>query len=318
MKFAIVGAGALGGTIGSVLTMNGAENVWLIEVDRARVELIKKEGINITMPDGSKHNVKVKITSDPEEVGICDVIQISVKGYHTESAVIMSKPMIGPNTYLLSVQNGLGNLEIIAKHVGAERTVGGVTAHSAQLLGPNEIRYAGGMGYIYVGRIDAKEDPKVAEIAEFFTKYGFKTDVCKEPIEIPIWRKLVANVACNAFLAVTGMTGNEALASEDAKEFIKIVAEEMAKVAKAKGYTFDVFNNPGEFALKALSGVKDNKVSTLQDLEAGRKTEIDNLNGAIVELGKQYGIETPYNLALVKMVKAIEERNRIRREKGGN
>lgn len=315
MKYAIVGAGALGGTIGAVMTLNGAENVWLVEVDKARVELIKKEGINITLPDGSKHNVKVKITSDPEEVGICDVVQISVKGFHTESAVLMSKPMIGPDTYLLSVQNGLGNLDIIAKYVGPERTIGGVTAHSAQLLGPNEIRYVGGMGYIYVGRIDAKEDPKVNAIAEFLTKYGFKTDVSKEPIEIPIWRKLIANVACNAFLAVTGMTGNEALACDDAKDFIKTVAEEMAKVAHAKGFTFDVFNNPGEFALKALSGVKDNKVSTLQDLEAGRKTEIDNLNGAIVELGKKFGIETPYNLALVKMVKSIEARNAMRKNK---
>lgn len=315
MKYAIVGAGALGGTIGAVMTLNGAENVWLVEVDKARVELIQKEGLNITLPDGSKHNVKVKITSNPEEVGVCDVVQISVKGFHTESAVEMSKPMIGPDTYLMSVQNGLGNLDIIAKYVGPERTVGGVTAHSAQLLGPNEIRYVGGMGYIYVGRIDAKEDPKVNAIAEFLTKYGFKTDVSKEPIEIPIWRKLIANVACNAFLAVTGMTGNEALGCEDAKDFIKTVAEEMAKVAHAKGFTFDVFNNPGEFALKALSGVKDNKVSTLQDLEAGRKTEIDNLNGAIVELGKKFGIETPYNLALVKMVKSIEARNAMRRNK---
>jgi 2-dehydropantoate 2-reductase len=315
MKYAIVGAGALGGTIGAVMTLNGADNVWLVEVDKARVELIKKEGINIILPDGSRHNVSVKITSDPNEVGICDVVQISVKGYHTESAVQMSKPMIGPDTYLLSVQNGLGNLDIIAKYVGPERTIGGVTAHSAQLLGPNEIRYVGGMGYIYIGRIDAKEDAKVNAIAEFLTKYGFKTDVSKEPIEIPIWRKLIANVACNAFLAVTGMTGNEALACEDAKDFIKTVAEEMGKVARAKGFTFDVFNNPGEFALKALSGVKDNKVSTLQDLEAGRKTEIDNLNGAIVELGKQYGIETPYNLALVKMVKAIEARNAMRKGK---
>ncbi len=318
MKFAIVGAGALGGTIGAVLTMNGAKDVWLVEVDKERVELIKKEGINITMPDGSKHNVKVNITSDSAEVGICDVIQISVKGYHTESAMEMSKPMIGPDTYLLSVQNGLGNLEIISRYVGAERTVGGVTAHSAQLLGPNEIRYVGGMGYIYVGRMDAMEDPKINEIANFLTTYGFKTDVVKEPIEIPMWRKLVANVACNAFLAVTGMTGNEALSSEDAKDFIKTVAEEMARVARAKGFTFDVFNNPGDFALKALSGVKDNKVSTLQDLEAGRKTEIDNLNGAIVELGKQLNVDTPYNLALVKMVKAIEARNKMRREKGVN
>lgn len=314
MKFAIVGAGALGGTIGAVMTMHGAD-VTLVEVDKARVELIKKEGLNIILPDGSKHNVKVKITSEPEEVGICDLVQISVKGYHTESAVAMSKPMIGDNTYILSVQNGLGNLDIISKYVGQERTVGGVTAHSAQLLGPNEIRYAGGMGYIYVGRIDAKEDPKVSEIADFFTKHGFKAEVCKEPIEIPIWRKLVANVACNAFLAVTGMTGNEALACEDAKEFIKTVAEEMAKVARTKGFTFDVFNNPGEFALKALSGVKDNKVSTLQDLEAGRKTEIDNLNGAIVKLGQELGVDTPYNLALVKMVKAIEARNAMRRGK---
>jgi 2-dehydropantoate 2-reductase len=313
MKFAIVGAGALGGTIGCVMTMHGAD-VTLVEVDKARVELIKKAGVDITLPDGSKHNVKVKITSDPAEVGVCDLVQISVKGYHTDSAMQMSKPMMGSDTYILSVQNGLGNLDIISKYVGQDHTVGGVTAHSAQLLGPNEIRYAGGMGYIYVGRIDAKEDARVSEIAEFFSAHGFKTEVCKEPVEIPMWRKLVANVACNAFLAVTGMTGNEALACDETKEFIKTVAEEMGRVARAKGFTFDVFNNPGEFALKALSGVKDNKVSTLQDIEAGRRTEIDNLNGAIVKLGKELGVDTPYNLALVMAVKSMEARNNMRKK----
>jgi 2-dehydropantoate 2-reductase len=315
MKCAIVGAGALGSTIGCVLALNGCKDITLVEVDKDRVELIRREGIDIIMPDGSEHNVRIAISYDPAEVGICDLVQISVKGYHTDSAMQMSKPMIGPDTRILSVQNGLGNLDVIAKYVGSERVIGGVTAHSAQLLGANRVRYAGGMGYIYVGRIDGRPDDRVAEIAAFYTKYGFKTDVCAEQIDIPIWRKLVANVANNAFLAITGMTGNEALACEEAKEFMKIVAEEMALVARAKGYTFDIFDNPGEWALKTLAGVKDNKVSMLQDLEAGRRTEIDNLNYAIVKMGQELGIATPYNFALSMQIKAIEAKARMRKEK---
>jgi len=307
LKIAIIGAGALGGTFGALLADAGLD-VTLIEIDKRRVDAIKKDGIILHMPDGSVKKVKVKITDNPKEVGIVDIVQICVKGYHTRSAAQMAIPMIGKDTYVLSVQNGIGNLEVIAEVVGKEKVVGGVTAHSAMPISFNEIRYAGGMGGVWIGRYDGTKDERLKEIAEALTKAGFQVDIIEGNVEVPIWRKLLANVSCNAVAALTGFTGNQLLGCEHTRELIIKLAEETAEVAKAKGLEFDELKYPGAFVLKALSGVKDNKISMLQDVEAKRRTEIDTLNGAVVREGKKYGVATPYNEEITYLIKALEQK----------
>ena len=307
LKIAIVGAGALGGTFGALLTDAGFD-VTLVEIDKRRVEAIKKNGIVLHMPDGTVKNVKVKITDNPKTVGIVDIVQISVKGYHTYSAAKTALPMVGDNTYVLSVQNGIGNLEVIASVVGKEKVIGGVTAHSAMAISFHEIKYTGGIGGVWIGRYDGKKDKKLEEIAKIFNEAGFTTEIIEGNVEVPIWRKLLANVSCNAVAAITGFTGNQLLGCEHTRELIIKLAEETAEVAKAKGLKFDELNYAGAFVLKALSGVKDNKISMLQDIEAKRRTEIDTLNGAIVREGKKYGVSTPYNETITLIVKALEQK----------
>ena len=307
LKIAIVGAGALGGTFGALLTDAGFD-VHLVEIDKRRVDAIKKNGIILHMPDGTIKTVKVKITDEPKTVGIVDIVQISVKGYHTHSAAKTALPMIGENTYVLSVQNGIGNLEVIANVVGKEKVIGGVTAHSAMPISFHEIKYAGGMGGIWIGRYDGKKDKRLEEMAKIFNEAGFTTEIIEGNVEIPIWRKLLANVACNAVAAITGFTGNQLLGCEHTRELIIKLAEETAEVAKAKGLEFDELNYAGAFVLKALSGVKDNKISMLQDIEAKRRTEIDTLNGAIVREGKKYGVATPYNETITYIIKSLEQK----------
>ncbi len=322
MKMAIVGAGALGGTFGALLTRAGID-VTLIEIDKKRVEAIQKGGLVMHMPDGSIINVPVKITDDPASVGVMDLVQISVKGYHTESAVKMAQPMIGPDTYVLSVQNGLGNLDVIAKYVPKERVVGGVTAHSAMVLGPNEIKYNGGVGGVWIGRYDGKEDPRLKEIAKTLTEAGFETQIIEGNILNPIWRKLLANVACNCVAAITGFTGNQLIECEETNRLIRDLAVETFQVAKALGLHFwgigadrsKEMEDPAEFVIHALSGVGDNKISMLQDIEAGRRTEIDTLNGKVWEIGEELGIPTPLNKAMTLLVKAIEKKPLIMNKK---
>ncbi len=321
MKMAIVGAGALGGTFGALLTRAGID-VRLVEIDKKRVEAIQKNGLIMHMPDGSVVNVPVKITDDPASVGIMDLVQISVKGYHTESAVKMAAPMIGPETYVMSVQNGLGNLDVIAKYVPKERVIGGVTAHSAMALGLNEIKYNGGVGGVRIGRFDGKEDPKLNEIVKTLNDAGFETEVIVGNILNPIWRKLLANVACNCVAAITGFTGNQLIECEETNRLIRELAVETYQVAKAQGLRFKDINDPSKeledpagFVIHALSGVGDNKISMLQDIEAGRRTEIDTLNGKVWELGEKLGVPTPLNKIMTLLVKAIEKKPLIMKKK---
>ncbi len=304
MRIAIVGAGVIGSIFAYIF---GREHeVTLIEVAKEKVELYRREGYTIIMPDGSEVKVdNVNITSDPKEVGEVDLVQISVKGYATEPATRSALPMIGEDTMVLSIQNGLVH-DIISSIVGKEKVIAGITAHSGMAIKPNVIRYVGGYGpLLIIGKYDKKPNDRFREIVEELKKVGEEI-VVVDDIEPIIWKKLVANVACNPVAAITGMTSVEALACEETRELIKMLAEEVVAVAKARGIYFPEMENIAEFVYEAFAGTKDNKVSMLQDVENKRRTEIDTLNGAIVREGERLGVDVTANRVITLLVKSLE------------
>jgi 2-dehydropantoate 2-reductase len=316
MKIAIMGAGALGGTFGFLLTGAGFD-VTLVDVDESKIEALRREGLTLIMPDGSQKTLPVKATTDPGEVGAVDLVQISVKGYHTASAAELCRPMLGPDTYVISLQNGLKNLRRISDVVGEQRVLGGVTAHSAMPLTQTLIKYNGGLGGMYFGRYDGREDSRVHALVDLFNSAGIEAHLVKGDVRIPIWRKLLANVSCNAVAALTGFTGRQMQQFEPTNQLIRALAKETAEVARALGLDFAELEHPDDFVVKTLDFVGDNKPSMLQDVEAGRRTEIDNLNLAVVERGEHYGVDTPLNWMVSILVQAVEQRLLWDRQKAG-
>ena len=312
MEIAILGAGVLGSIFGCLFLEKGF-NVTLIEVLKERVRLIDKEGLWLQWPDGERTHSKIAITSDVKEVGKKDVVMIAVKGYHTRSAIESAMPMIRENTIVLSVQNGLGNLEAIAETVGSERLVGGITAHSGMPVSMNEVRYVGGLGpLLVIGPYDGVSRPGFEKMVERFQ--GVDLDVhTTTDINSVIWRKLIANVSTNVVAALTGLTGGIAVKHEPTVKIIEALSNELGRVARAKGIDIPELNDPLDFSLKAFASTKDNRVSMLQDVEAGRPTEIGNLNEVIVSEGRRYNIPTPYNEAVSWLTRGVEERNRQKR-----
>ncbi|ADC65190.1 2-dehydropantoate 2-reductase [Ferroglobus placidus DSM 10642] len=304
MRIAIVGAGVIGTIFAYIF--GKVHDVTLVEVVKEKVDLYRREGYTIIMPDGKEVHVDdVNITNDPKEVGVVDLVQISVKGYATEAATKGALPMIGDETMVLSVQNGLVH-DIIASVVGKEKVIAGITAHSGMPVKPNVIRYVGGYGpLLIIGKYDKKPNERFNWIVEELKKTGEEI-VVVDDIEPVIWKKLVANVACNPVAAITGMTSVEALACEDTKALIKMLAEEVVEVARAKGIYFPEMENIAEFVYEAFAGTKDNKVSMLQDVENKRRTEIDTLNGAIVREGEKLGVDVKANKVITHIVKSLE------------
>lgn len=312
MKVGIVGAGILGSIFSSLFSKAGMD-VTLIEIMPERIALIHAEGLKLIMPDGQVLTTRPQITADPSRVGVCDVVAVCVKGYHTASAIASARPMIGPATMVLSVQNGLGNLEIIAEAVGADRVVGGITAHSGMGMGGlNEVRYVGGLGALLaVGPYTKNVPAAFGPFVETLTAAGLDIQVCDD-IQRVMWKKLIANVSTNCVAAVTGLTGAQAVIHPPTVELIRNLCDELALVARAKGIDFPELSDPCAFALKAFASTKDNKVSMLQDVEAGRPTEIGSLNEVIVTEGRRLSIPTPYNEMMTHLVRGIEERNRLK------
>lgn len=311
MEIAIVGAGILGSIFGGLFLENGFK-VTLIEVLEERVRLIKKEGLWLQWPDGERTHTKISITADVDEVGVKDVVMIAVKGYHTLSAIQSAMPMIGKDTIVLSVQNGLGNLETIADTVGPERVIGGITAHSGMPVSMNEVRYVGGLGpLLVIGPYDGVSRPGFEKMVEQFQGVGLDVQTAPD-INNVIWKKLIANVSTNVVAALTGLTGGVAVNHEASIKIIDGLSRELSQVARAKGIDFPELDDPLDFSLKAFASTKDNRVSMLQDVEAGRPTEIGNLNEVIVSEGKKHNIPTPYNEAVSWLTRGVEERNRLK------
>lgn len=309
MEIAIVGAGVLG-SIFSIIFSGKGFDVTLIEVLEERVRLIAREGLWMQWPGGERNHSRVSITSDVDGVGVKDLVMVCVKGYHTRSAIESALSMVGDDTIVLSVQNGLGNLEVIAEVVGPQRVVGGITAHSGMPVSMNEVRYVGGLGpLLVIGPYDGVSRPGFEDMVKQFQ--GVDLDVHTTPdINNIIWKKLIANVSTNVVAALTGLTGGTAVHHEPSVQIINGLSQELAQVARAKGIDFPELYDPLAFSLKAFASTKDNRVSMLQDVEARRPTEIGNLNEVIVSEGRRLNIPTPYNEAVSWLTRGVEERNR--------
>ena len=303
MKIAVVGSGALGGFFGFTFADNGQE-VILVDIDSERVKAIQESGLTVTTKEKEK-NLSIPIHSKTEDVGPVDLVFFSVKSYSTLEAARSLIPLMGEKTLVMSIQNGIGNVEKIASVVGAERVIGGITAHSFQMLGPTHIRYVGGAGHLHMGKIDGNNTSPVHEIAELLRKGGIEVEV-NEEIHDYIWYKLLINTPINAIAAITRLKNGEMAKNEEVRRLMRIVADEALEVAQAENIRVLMEEHPVEICVSALSAASENKASMLQDVEAKRLTEIDAINGAIVERGDKLGVPIPVNRTLTRLVKIIE------------
>ncbi|MBN8994459.1 MAG: 2-dehydropantoate 2-reductase [Rhizobiales bacterium] len=304
MRIAVLGgAGAMGGIFGGFLARAG-EDVTLIDVSRPAVEAINRDGLVVEQKDGTVATIPVKATTDPASVGPVDLIMNFVKCYHTEGAINSAKPMLGPDTAILTLQNGWGNADRIAAIVGRERVMVGLTYASGTLVGPGRVRNTG-VAQTVIGELDGSLSPRLERAADALRRTGIDLQVSQRIVE-EIWKKLVINVCSLPTAALLHFTADELPKHEGSVTLMRGLLREMAVVAKAEGIELDE-----EERWAALIGILQRAVggraSMLQDVEAHRQTEIDVVNGAIVAAGKRHGIATPLNDAMVWMVKAYQE-----------
>lgn len=303
MKIAVVGSGALGGFFGYVFASRSQE-VALVDIDTKKVKAIQESGLTVTTR-GKEETIQIRTCSKTEEVGPVDLVFFSVKSYSTLAAARSLPPLIGEETLVMSIQNGIGNVEKIASVVGADRVIGGITAHSFQMLSLTHIRYAGGAGQLHMGRLEGENTPRIHEIADILREGGIEVEVNEDILDY-IWYKLLINTPINAIAAITRLK-NEVLAENaEARRLMRTVGDEALAVAKAAGVRILMTQHPLEVCCTALKAAPGNKASMLQDIEAKRRTEIDAINGAIVEMGEKLSIPTPVNSALTRLVR-IEE-----------
>lgn len=310
MKIGIVGAGAMGGLFGGMLTRAG-QDVWLIDNHKQRAERINREGLIIEASkalesrEPKQEIIKIKATTEPRKVGSCDLVILFVKAYDTEEATRNSLPLTGKKTVWLTLQNGLGNIERMGKIVGKDRVVGGITYQGATVLEAGRIRHAG-CGKTVIGEIDGKESERIKRISDIFNQAGIDTEI-SDNIEGVLWGKLLINAVINPLTAITRVRNGQLLESPLLKETMKLIVEEAMRVPLKKGIRLP-YQKVFEKVEESCQTSRDNISSMLQDILRKKRTEVDFINGAIVSEAEKIGISTPLNRALWNIVKFLEGR----------
>jgi 2-dehydropantoate 2-reductase len=304
MKIAILGAGAMGSAIGALLAKAG-NDVTLIDVWKEGVEAINRDGLKIQNKAGdiATHNIHA-VHSPAQLAGPVDLLLVFVKCYHTVDAVKSALPVLGADSTVLSLQNGWGNGPRIAEAVGKERVVLGVCYHSATVLGPGHVLH-GGQGKTFIGEMDGAVTPRVQKIAETFKAAGVDIEASAQVLK-EIWSKLALNVATLPTSSAIKLTAEKLPNTPEMQSLMRALLLEVVSVAQLQGIALDFTERWN--AITGLLGklAPNTKGSMLQDVENRRRTEIDVMCGAIVEAGQRLGFATPYNNAMLWLVKALE------------
>ncbi len=306
MKIVMLGAGALGSTIGGTLAMGG-NDVHFVDMWQEHVDLINKDGLHMTNEKEDWY-VRVDARTTADTIGEADLVIVLVKSFATKQAVEQLKQtnVIGKNTLVMSLQNGLGNEETIASVIGSENVISGKTYVGGRLIQAGYIS-AGVQGkWTYIGELNGEITDRIQTVCNVFNDAGLLCEV-SDNIKGLIWDKLLINVAAGALCGITRLPYGPLYEEDYIKDVAVAAIQEGIQVAKAAGVVLksEEPQYPWVAASEGLPGTF--KTSILQSLELKRPTEIDFINGSIVEWGKKYGIATPVNQTLVACVKGIEK-----------
>ena len=299
MRVCVVGCGAVGSLFAAHLAQVDGTEVWAYDLQRDHVDAINSSGLRIS--GVSELVAEVRATSDPEQIPACEYGIVATKSMHTEAAIAATARVFEDGA-VCSVQNGVGNEELIANRV--ERVIRGTTFPAGHLVEPGHVEQDTG-GQTWIGPFERKPAAmdEVERLAEALTEGGMETLAMPDSRGAQ-WTKLIFNAASNPVGALTGLPHGWACEREDIRKLVRGLVAEGRAVAEALGVRLD--SDPDELIDHATKVAYDHKASMLQDVEERRQTEVDFLNGGISRFGREQGIETPLNDALWALVKGLE------------
>ena len=303
MKIGIVGAGAMGCIYGGILGDAGNE-IWLLDVWKEHIETIRARGVRVQGASGDR-TVRVNATLEPGEAGPCELVVVATKGYDTEAAVQSAAPMFSSDTLVLALQNGLGNVERMARLIGSTNLLVGIASgFGASIVGPGHAHH-NGWDAIHMGEFRGGITGRLNSVADSWRKAGFNVRVF-EDIQPLIWGKLMGNVGFSPVCTVTGLDHAEVLAGP-AWSITEALVKEAASVAEAKGIRLP-YGDPVAWVREFGAKMPHARTSMYHDLMHGRRTEVDSINGGVVSEAEALGMPVPVNRTMVNLVQALERR----------
>jgi 2-dehydropantoate 2-reductase len=291
------------GSVYAALMVDAGHDVHAVTLWAEHAEAMRSTGLRCEGASGDR-TVPIHASTTTAGIGICDLVVIATKAFDVEAAAASCAPLMGDATVVQTIQNGLGSPEIAAPILGPDRVaVGVVGGFGASMRGPGHAHH-NGMEMVRFGPFAGLPDRKLRASAEIWESAGFKVALFGD-IEQMVWEKLIMNVAFSGTSCATGLTIGEILADSDAWGVARGCAEEAVAVAEATGVTLDV-GDPIAHVRKLGGKIPGARPSMLLDFQAGRRCEIDAINGSIPRLGNPLGVPTPVNDTVVGIVRSRE------------
>jgi 2-dehydropantoate 2-reductase len=308
MKIAIVGCGAMDSVYAALLADAGHE-IWAVDSWREHVDAIRDNGLRLEGASGDR-TVNVNATTNAADAGPCDLVIIATKTMHVEKAAASAKPLLGIETVVLSIQNGLGGPDTTAQVLGSKRVmVGVVGGFGASMRGPGHAHH-NGMELVRLGEFSGPVTPRLEKVADVWRSGGFNVK-CFDDIDQLVWEKLICNVCFSGTCTITEMTVGEVMADANAWESASGCAVEAYNVARARGIKLDI-DEPVAYVRNFGSKIPNARPSMLLDYLAGRLSEIDAINGAIPPAAKAVDVAAPFNTVVSALVRAKEKKLGVR------
>jgi 2-dehydropantoate 2-reductase len=307
MNYCVIGPGAMGCLFAGYLTRAGCDTI-LLDYRPERVSIISNQGLVIEEIGGTQSTIPVTITSTPPAPGRVGAVIICVKSYDTETAARMAAQIADAQTLVVTMQNGIGNVERLDEAIGRGHIVAGITSHGTTVLGAGKVRHAG-LGDTFLGLVKKENlsgpaHARLKELAEDFEKSGFITQIVNNIHDL-LWSKLIVNVGINALTSLTRLKNGELLNNAETEVLLEMAVREGLEVGQKEGVNF-IYENPMAQVKKVCQLTAQNISSMLQDVLKKKKTEIDFINGAIVEKGRAHGLPTPVNEVLTRLVRSLQ------------
>ncbi len=299
MRIAVMAAGAVGGYFGARMAAAGHDVFFIAR--GAHLEAIRKNGLKIESPLGNLHLKDANVTDDPAKVGPVDIVLFAVKLWDTEKAAEQARPLIGPDTRVITLQNGVDSVERIAPILGADHVAGGTAQISVVISGPGVITHNSQFASMHFGRIDGKPDAQLTAFADAAKKAAVEIKL-SDRINVDRWLKFVFLVGMSGMTAAARASIGPIMADADTRAFLKQLMTETMSVGRASGVTMPDDYVEGRMAF--LDTVPEAvKASMAHDLDRGNRLELDWLSGKVVELARESGVPVPANQAVYTLLK---------------
>jgi 2-dehydropantoate 2-reductase len=299
MHVTVMGSGGTGGYFGGLLARSGEDVTFIAR--GAHLAAIRKSGLSVRSRMVGDFTVAARATDDPAEAGPADLVLFCVKAYDTESAAERLRPAVGPDTVILPVQNGIDSAERIGRILGPRHLIGGLAGVSSVVAAPGVIEHRAGPDVIQLGELDGPPSPRAERIVEALLRAGIKAQI-RPDMRVALWEKFVLICGLSGLTALTRLPLGGVLACPETRMLFGQVMEETQAVGQATGVPV-----PSDHAARMMKffEASDRAIrgSLYYDLAAGRRLEIETLNGTVVRLGRERGVATPANFAVYAALK---------------